>query len=43
MRILLIGGQGENGTNGRHPAVAFTEDEKRSVIEWIDLGARWKD
>lgn len=40
---ILIGGQVRNGTNGLHPAVAITEDEKRSVFEWIDLGARWKD
>jgi hypothetical protein len=40
---ILIGGQIRNSTNGQHPTVALTEDEKRSVFEWIDLGARWKD
>ncbi len=39
----LIGIHGQTATNGRHPAVALTDVQKRLVIEWIDLGARWKD
>ncbi len=39
----LIGIHGQTATNGQHTAVALTDDEKRSLIEWIDLGARWKN
>ncbi len=29
--------------SGKHPAVALTENEKRTLVEWIDLGARWEN
>jgi hypothetical protein len=39
---LLLGEPG-GGKAERHPAVSLTSEEKKGLIEWIDLGARWEN
>ncbi len=31
------------GSGGTHPAVSLTPTEKKTLVEWIDLGARWEN
>jgi hypothetical protein len=40
---LLFDEQTSRGDAAKHPAVALTPDEKRALVEWIDLGARWEN
>ncbi len=38
---MLFGNRGTGSTNGhQHPPVDLSKDEEKSLIEWIDLGAR---
>ncbi len=39
VRLLLV----SRGTDGHHPPVDLTQEERRDLIEWIDLGARWEN
>lgn len=42
VRMLLVD-RGIAGTNGDHPPVDLSQEERRGLIEWIDLGARWEN
>ncbi len=33
----------QSGKKSQHPAVALTAEEKKSLVEWVDLGARWEN
>jgi len=42
IEMFVLNGPG-TGVKDKHPAVALTAQEKKALVEWIDLGARWEN
>jgi hypothetical protein len=40
---LLLQGPATSGVGAKHPAVVLTQNERKAMVEWIDLGARWEN